>query len=81
MGKSLYAKRKETIERVFAEAKENHGLRFTRQVGKRLMEFKAALSFTCINMKKYARLMDKRYELGAYSRDLLSFLHRLTVMK
>lgn len=80
-GKELYAKRKETIERVFAEAKENHGLRYTRQVGKKLMELKAALSFTCINMKRYARLMDKRYELGPYSRCLLSFLHKITKSK
>lgn len=28
-GKALYAQRKETIERVFADAKEKHGMRYT----------------------------------------------------
>ena len=27
-GKEIYAKRKETIERVFADAKEKHGMRY-----------------------------------------------------
>ena len=31
--KALYEKRKETIERVFADAKEKHGMRFTAYRG------------------------------------------------
>lgn len=31
--KNIYPKRKETIERVFADAKENQGMRFTRLKG------------------------------------------------
>lgn len=61
-GRELYYKRKETIERSFAEGKENHGLGFTRQVGKRAMEFKAALTLACMNMKKYVKVMDRRQE-------------------
>ena len=32
-GKELYAKRKETIERVFADAKEKHAMRYTHHRG------------------------------------------------
>ena len=32
-GKRIYGRRKETIERSFAEAKENHGLRYARMLG------------------------------------------------
>ena len=76
LGKELYKKRKETIERVFAEGKENHGLRFTRQVGIGMMELKAALSFTCMNMKKYARLMDRRHGLGAFSKSFMQLINK-----
>lgn len=31
--KTIYPQRKQTIERVFADAKENHGMRFTRLRG------------------------------------------------
>ena len=36
--KDLYALRKETIERIFGTAKENHGLRYTQMYGKARME-------------------------------------------
>ena len=36
-GKRIYAWRKETIERSFAEAKELHGLRYARMLGIRSM--------------------------------------------
>ena len=41
--KELYSQRKETIERVFASAKENHGFRYTQMYGKARMEMKAGL--------------------------------------
>ena len=79
-GKTLYRLRKQTIERVFAEGKENHGLRFTRQVGKNAMGFKVALSLLCINMKKYAKLMDRRHGTGPFS-CLLSSLYEHFFLK
>ena len=60
--KELYQKRKETIERVFGTAKEFHGLRYTNMVGKARMRMKAGLTFTCMNLKKLAR-MKQRYGL------------------
>ena len=55
--KDLYDQRKETIERIFGTAKEYHGFRYTNMIGKARMTMKAALTFTCINLKKLARVM------------------------
>lgn len=60
--KELYAMRKETIERIFGTAKENHGFRYTQMIGKARMEMKAGLTFACLNLKKLAK-MKQRLEL------------------
>lgn len=57
--KDLYAKRKETIERIFGSAKENHGFRYTQMFGKARMEMKVGLTFACMNLKKLAKLKQK----------------------
>jgi transposase len=53
--KELYAKRKETIERVFGDAKEKHGFRYTQYRGKAKIEMEVALTYTAMNLKKLAR--------------------------
>ena len=55
----LYKQRKETIERLFGTAKENHGFRYTQLVGKARMEMKVGLTFACMNLKKLAKLLQK----------------------
>jgi DNA topoisomerase IB len=54
-GRKLYAWRKETIERSFAEAKENHGLRFARMLGLANMREQSFLTAAVQNMKRLAR--------------------------
>ena len=54
--KDLYAQRKETIERIFGTAKENHGFRYTQMYGKARMEIKVWLTFACMNLKKLAKI-------------------------
>ncbi len=54
--KDLYAQRKETIERLFGTAKENHGFRYTQMYGKARMEMKVGLTFACMNLKKLAKI-------------------------
>ena len=58
--KELYKKRKETIERLFGTAKENHGFRYTQMYGKARMEMKVGMTFACLNLKKLARILNKR---------------------
>ncbi|WP_242843254.1 IS1182 family transposase [Kineothrix alysoides] len=58
--KELYAKRKETIERLFGTAKENHGFRYTQMFGKARMEMKVGLTFACMNLKKLAKMKERK---------------------
>lgn len=53
-GKELYRKRGETIERVFADAKEKHGMRYTQYRGLRKVQHYLTLLFACMNLKKLA---------------------------
>lgn len=52
--KELYDKRKETIERVFADAKEKHSMRYTLYRGLTQVTNWVRLKFTAMNLKKYA---------------------------
>ena len=58
--KELYSLRKETIERIFGTAKENHGFRYTQMFGKARMEMKVGLTFACMNLKKLAKMKVKK---------------------
>lgn len=55
--KDLYNKRKETIERLFGTAKEAHGFRYTRMIGKARMRMKVGLTYAAMNLKKLARIL------------------------
>lgn len=71
--KAIYDKRKETIERIFGDAKENHGLRYTHYVGKARMEMKVGLTFACINLKKLAKIKKRLGLLAPVKGLLLSY--------
>jgi transposase len=58
-GKMLYKKRKETIERSFADAKQLHGYRYCRFRGKKYALEQALMTATCQNMKKIANHLAK----------------------
>ena len=51
-GKRIYSWRKETIERSFAEAKENHGLRYARMLGIANMREQCFLTAAVQNIKR-----------------------------
>ena len=74
--KDLYDKRKETIERLFGTAKENHGFRYTQMYGKARMQMKVGLTFTCMNLKKLARILKKK---GIIPRYILLFPKNLSI--
>lgn len=52
--KKIYSQRKETIERVFADMKEKHGMWWTTLRGLRKVSMQAMLVFACMNLKKLA---------------------------
>ena len=71
--KKLYEQRKETIERIFGTAKENHGFRYTQMYGKARMEMKVGLTFACMNLKKLAMMLQKIGRKGCLISTFLSF--------
>lgn len=60
-GKDLYKKRKETIERSFADSKELHGLRYCRLRGLNKVSEQCLLTATVQNMKKIAMVLFRLY--------------------
>jgi len=61
--KDLYEKRKETIERVFADAKEKHSMRYTFYRGLAQVSKWVKLKFACMNLKKMALHIRKNHQL------------------
>ena len=59
-GKEIYAKRKETIERSFADSKELHGLRYCHMRGLDGVREQCLLTAAVQNMKKIARTLEHR---------------------
>ena len=53
--KMLYEKRKETIERVFADAKEKYSMRYTLYRGLAQVTNWVRLKFAAMNLKKFAK--------------------------
>lgn len=58
--KEIYPLRKETIERVYADCKEKHGLRFTRLRGLKKNQHESLIIFGCHNLSKMARMKKRR---------------------
>lgn len=54
LGKRTYEQRKETVERVFADAKEKHGMRYTQYRGLAAVTNWVKLKYTAMNLKKFA---------------------------
>ena len=66
-GKGIYARRKETVERSFADGKQLHGQRYIRMRGLLRAQEQCLLAAACQNMKKMALLLcrtDKNGEKG-----------------
>lgn len=65
--RELYDKRKEIIERVFADAKEKHAMRYTTHTSLAQVSKWVKLKFACMNLKKFAFHLKKgKFLLGLY---------------
>lgn len=58
-GKKIYARRKETVERSFADAKELHGHRYARMRGLSKVQEQCLLCAAAYNMKKIALYLSR----------------------
>lgn len=77
--KAIYDKRKETIERVFADCKESHGLRYTRLRGLKKNQNQALIIFACHNLKRMAKwswyfTKNKPFSFNIYH-YIINYLH------
>lgn len=80
-GKEVYARRKETIERSFADSKELHGLRYCRMRGLKRASEQCLLTAAVQNMKKIALVLHSHlsplvvslFKLTKNNRLVLSF--------
>lgn len=73
--REIYKQRKQTIERVFADAKEKHGMRYTMLRGLKRVTMQVTLTFLCMNLKKLAiwkRRLGKLRPVAAYFLQCLS---------
>lgn len=61
-GKNLYDRRKETVERVFADAKELHGFRYAHFRGQEKVQTEAYLVAIAQNIKKMAIVLDAKHQ-------------------
>lgn len=59
-GKKIYKRRKETVERSFADSKEMHGLRYTRFRSLAKVRGQCLLVAACQNMKKISLVLHKQ---------------------
>lgn len=71
LNKEIYAQRKETIERVFADMKEKHGMRWTTLRGLKRVSAQAMLVAACMNLKKMANWMWRSGKTGPTPHNLL----------
>lgn len=78
-GKKVYARRKETVERSFADAKQHHGHRYARFRGLLKVQMQCLLAATAQNMKKMA-LLARRCALFKVIWGLLREYERPIVM-
>ena len=74
-GKELYATRGQTIERVFADAKEKHGMRYTRLKGLAKVKAQVLMTFSCMNLKKLIKGKEKLGLLAGFYSFLFAFSH------
>lgn len=68
-GKRIYRRRKETVERSFADSKEMHGVRYARFRGLAKVRGQCLLVAACQNMKKIALVLHRRDKQFASNDD------------
>ena len=70
----IYKLRKETIERVFADVKEKHSMRYTQYRGLAKIKTEATLRFACMNLKKLAKWKRIKGLLRSFIRGFIQIL-------
>jgi hypothetical protein len=80
VGKRIYKRRKETVERSFADAKQLHGHRYARMRGLAKVQQQCLLAATAQNIKKIALLLSRmgtETPLSAFQTLLSAYIEQL----
>nr|AFN84587.1 transposase [uncultured bacterium scaffold00056] len=80
LGKELYAQRKQTIERVFADAKEKHAMRYTHHRGLARVTSWVRLKYAAMNLKKLAVWSWNNSTFSRLSTACFSFYARIPIL-
>lgn len=80
--RDIYKLRCQTIERVFADAKEKHAMRYTQLRGLQKVKMQVTLTFACMNLKKLATWKRRRKllppALSSFVQNIVSFLEQFS---
>jgi hypothetical protein len=79
--RDIYKLRSQTIERVFADAKEKHAMRYTRMSGLEKIKLQVTLTFACMNLKKLAMWKKKKRKLPPAVSSSLTFLMKKFILR
>ena len=77
VNRPIYKKRKETIERVFGDGKENYGLRYTRYRGLEKVTNHILVLFSAMNFKKIARWEKMKKDMVNNADILIRFMQNI----
>jgi transposase len=80
--RDIYKLRCQTIERVFADAKEKHAMRYTQLRGLQKVTMQVTLTFACMNLKKLATWKRRKgrrpFALSALFRNIAHFFGKIS---
>lgn len=78
--KNTYPQRKETIERIFGDCKENMGLRFTRVRGIEKNYINTSIIFACHNLKKMALWHNKKKGIPSKIINISNYFGKIRII-
>jgi hypothetical protein len=79
--RDIYKMRGQTIERVFADAKEKHAMRYTQLRGLQKVKMQVTLTFACMNLKKLATFKRRKGLLASsVSRFLRNISEKISIL-
>jgi transposase len=84
VGKRIYKRRKETVERSFADAKQLHGHRYARMRGLKRVQQQCLLAATAQNIKKIALLLSRnghKMPISALNTLLAAYIDQLQLYR
>lgn len=72
--------KRKLIQQLFGTAKEFHGLLYINLIGKEKLHIKIGLAFTCINIRKLAKMLKLRDLEGFIFISIFNFLTKLMII-